>query len=45
MLMMEGRDKEMDTNFTTQQDDNSIRMRSDQVMEDKSEHDFEQVTN
>jgi hypothetical protein len=44
MLIMEGRDEEMDIDVTTQQDDNSIPMGNDQIMEDKSEHDSKQVT-
>ncbi len=42
---MERKDEEMDTDVTTQQDDNSIRMESDQIREDRNEHDFKQVTN
>jgi hypothetical protein len=45
MLIMEGKDKKMDINVTTQQDDNSIRTKSDQITKDRSEHDYEQVTN
>ncbi len=35
----------MEVNVITQHDDESIRMKSDQFMEDKNEHDFEQVPN
>jgi hypothetical protein len=35
----------MDGSVITQQDDDSIQTKSDQVMEDKIKHDFEQVTN
>ncbi len=31
----------MEANVTTQQDDDSIRTKSDQVMEDRNEHAFE----
>ncbi len=42
---MEGRNDEMEANVTMQHDDDSIWMKSDQIMEDKNEHDFEQITN
>ncbi len=35
----------MEVNVTTQHDNKSIRTKSDQFMEDKSEPNFEQVTN
>lgn len=35
----------MEVNVTTQHDDKSIRMESDQFMEDKNEHDYEEVPN
>jgi len=38
---MEGGDKDMEVDVTTQHDDESIRMESDQFMEDINEHDFE----
>ncbi len=38
---MEGRDKDTEANVITQLDDKSIRMKSDQFMEDKSKLDFE----
>jgi len=40
---MEGRDEEMEVDVTTQQGDEFIWIKSDQPMEDKSEHDSEQV--
>jgi hypothetical protein len=42
---MEGRDEEIKANVSTQQDDDSIQMKSDQVMEDINKHDNEQVIN
>lgn len=42
---MEGRNEEIEANVTTQQDDGSIQMESDQVMEDINKHDFEHVIN
>ncbi len=38
-------DEDMETNVIMQQDDESIRMESDQFMEDRSELDFKQVPN
>ncbi len=40
-MIMEGGDKDMEVDVTTQHDDESIRMESDQFMEDINEHDFE----
>lgn len=37
---MEGGDEDMEANVITQLDDESIRTESDQVIEDKSEHDY-----
>ncbi len=42
--MQEG-NKDMEADVTTQPDDESIRMESDQIMENGNEHDFKQVTN
>ncbi len=42
---MEGGDEDMEINVTTHQDDESIRTKSDQFMEDRNELDFEQVPN
>ncbi len=44
-MIMEGGGEDMEVNVITQHDDESIRMKSDQFMEDKNEHDFEQVPN
>ncbi len=41
----EGGDEDMEVYITTQQDDESIRTKSDQFMEEQSEPDFEQVFN
>jgi len=41
---MEGRNKEMEIDVTTQQDDESIQIENDQPMEDKNKHDFELIT-
>jgi len=41
IMIMEGGDKDMEVDVTTQHDDESIRMESDQFMEDINEHDFE----
>ncbi len=38
-MIMEGGNKDMEAN------EKSIRMKSDQFMKDKNEHDFKQVTN
>jgi hypothetical protein len=38
---MEGGDEDMETNVTTQQNDISIRTKSDQFMEEQNELDFE----
>jgi len=38
---MEGGDEDMEINVTTHQDDESIRTKSDQFMEDRNELDFE----
>jgi hypothetical protein len=43
MLIMEGKDEEMEVNVDTQQDDESTWMESDQVMEDINEPNFKQV--
>jgi hypothetical protein len=45
MLIMEGRDEKMEVNVTMQQEDHSIQMESDQIMEDISKHDSEHVIN
>ncbi len=37
---MEGGDEDMEVNVITQPDDESIRTESDQVIEDKNEHDY-----
>ncbi len=42
---MEGGDEDMETDVTTQQNDISIRTKSDQFMEEQNELDFEQVLN
>ncbi len=42
---MEGSNEDMETDVIMQQADESIRMESDQFMEDQSEFDFEQVPN
>jgi hypothetical protein len=42
---MEGGDEKMEADATTQHDDDSIWIESDQVMEDRSEHDSKHVTN
>lgn len=42
---MEGDDEDMEFDVITQQDDESIRTKSDQFMEDSSELAFEQVPN
>jgi hypothetical protein len=44
-MIMEGGDEDMEVDVTTQHDDESIKTESDQFMEDKSKHDFEQVPN
>ncbi len=44
-MVMEGGDEDMEVDVTTQQDDKSIRMKSDQFMEEQNELDFEQVLN
>ncbi len=38
---MEGSDENMEVDVTTQQNDESIKMKSDQFMEDQNELDFE----
>lgn len=43
MLIMEGRDEEMEADVATQQDDESTWMESDQVMKDRNEPNFEQI--
>ncbi len=40
-MVMEGGDEDMEINVTTHQDDESIRTKSDQFMEDRNELDFE----
>jgi hypothetical protein len=42
---MEGGDEDMEIDVTMQHDDESIRMKSDQFMEDKRKLDYEQVPN
>ncbi len=42
---MERGDEDMEVNVTTQQDNELIRVESDQFMEDRSEPDFEYVPN
>jgi len=42
---MEGSDEDMEFDVIMQQDDESIKMESDQFMEDQSEFDFEQIPN
>jgi hypothetical protein len=42
---MEGRDEDMEVDVTTQQDDESIRTKSDQFTEERSETNFEHVFN
>jgi len=42
---MEGGDEDVEVDVTMKLNDESIRTKSDQFMEDRSEHDFEQVTN
>lgn len=42
---MEGGDEDMEIFVTTQQDDEWIRIDSDQCMEDQSKFDFEYVPN
>ncbi len=41
---MEGGNEKIEVDVTMQQDDESIWIENVQPMEDKSEHDFEQVT-
>lgn len=43
--IMEGANEDMEANVTTQQDDESIRIDSDQFMEEQSEPKFEYVLN
>jgi hypothetical protein len=43
IVVMEGGDEDMETNVTTQQDDELIRTKSDKFMEEQSELDFKQV--
>ncbi len=45
IMIMEGGDKDVEANVTKQFNDELIRMKSYQFMEDKSKHDFEHVTN
>jgi hypothetical protein len=40
---MEGGDEDMEVDVTTQQDDESIRTKNDQFMEEQSETNFEHV--
>lgn len=42
---MGGGDEGMEVDVTTQQGDKSIKMESDQFINDQSELDFEQITN
>ncbi len=42
---MEGGDEDMEVDVIMQQDDESIRTKNDQFMEDRSEPNFEQVPN
>jgi hypothetical protein len=44
-MIMEGGDNDMEIDVTTQHDNESIRMENGQFMEDRNEHDFEQVLN
>jgi hypothetical protein len=40
-MVVEGGDEDMEVDVTTQQNDESIRMKNDQFMEDRNELDFE----
>ncbi len=44
-MVMEGGDDDMEVDVTTQQDDESIKTKSDQFMEEWSETNFEHVFN
>jgi hypothetical protein len=44
-MIMEGGEEDVEINVTMQHDDELIRMKSDQFMEDRNELDFEQVPN
>jgi hypothetical protein len=45
IMVMGGGDEGMEVDVTTQQGDKSIKMESDQFINDQSELDFEQITN
>ncbi len=45
IMVMEGGDEDMEVDVTTQQGDKSIRIESDQFIEDQIEPDFEQIRN
>lgn len=45
IMVMEGGDDDMEVDVTTQQDDESIKTKSDQFMEEWSETNFEHVFN
>ncbi len=42
---MEGGNEKIEADVTTEHDDNLIWIESDQIMEDRSEHDLKHVTN
>jgi hypothetical protein len=44
-MVMEGGDEDMEVDITTQQNDESIMTKSDQLVEEQSELDFKQVPN
>ncbi len=44
-MVMEGGDEDMEVDVTTQQGDKSIRIESDQFIEDWIEPNFEQIKN
>jgi hypothetical protein len=44
-MIMEGGEEDVEINVTMQHEDELIRMKSDQFMEDRNELDFEQVPN
>ncbi len=45
IMVMEGGDEDMEVDITTQQNDESIMTKSDQLVEEQSELDFKQVPN
>jgi hypothetical protein len=45
IVIMEGGHENMEADVTTKQDDKSIKMESDQFIEEQSEPNFEQVIN